>query len=83
MNLIPTDIGRPITDIKSNLRIPDIRQIVTRVVDTLEIQENDVEDNAGKWYSMRIRPYRTLDNKIDGVVIVLIDSDPRLRLKQP
>jgi two-component system CheB/CheR fusion protein len=40
--------------------------------DSLEIHENEVEDNSGKWYSKRIRPYRTLDNKIDGVVIVLI-----------
>ena len=40
MNLIPTDVGRPITDIKSNLRIPDLRQLVTRVVDSLEIQGN-------------------------------------------
>jgi two-component system, chemotaxis family, CheB/CheR fusion protein len=79
MNLIPSDIGRPITDIKSNLRIPDLRQLVTRVVDSLEIHESEVEDNDGKWYSMRIRPYRTMDNKIDGVVIVLIDLDPRLR----
>jgi two-component system CheB/CheR fusion protein len=83
MNLIPSDIGRPITDIKSNLRIPDLRQWVTRVVDSLEIQESEVEDNNGKWYSMRIRPYRTLDNKIDGAVIVLLDLDPRLRPRQP
>jgi two-component system CheB/CheR fusion protein len=81
MNLIPTDIGRPITDIKSNVRIPDLRQLVTRVVDSLEIHESEVEDNDGKWYSMKIRPYRTLDNKIDGVVIVLIDLDPRLQGK--
>jgi two-component system, chemotaxis family, CheB/CheR fusion protein len=79
MNLIPTDIGRPITDIKSNLRISDLRRLVSRVIDSLEIQESEVEDNTGKWYSMRIRPYRTLDNKIDGVVIVLLDLDPRLR----
>jgi len=82
MNLIPTDVGRPITDIKSNLRIPDLRRLVTRVIDTLEIQEVEIEDNAGKWYSMRVRPYRTLDNKIDGVVIVLLDLDPRLRPKE-
>src|SRR5262245_3010125 len=66
MNLIPTDIGRPITDIKTNLRISDLRQSVMHVIDSLEIQENEVEDNTGRWYSMRIRPYRTLDNKIDG-----------------
>jgi two-component system CheB/CheR fusion protein len=81
MNLIPTDIGRPITDIKSNLRIPDLRQLVTRVIDSLEIHENEVEDISGKWYSIRIRPYRTLDNKIDGVVIALIDLDSRHRAK--
>src|SRR5689334_3770302 len=39
MNLIPTDIGRPISDIKSNLRIPDLKQIVGRVLDSLEIQD--------------------------------------------
>jgi two-component system CheB/CheR fusion protein len=82
MSLIPTDIGRAITDIKSHLRIPDLRQLVTRVIDSLEIQENEVEDNNGRWYSMRIRPYRTADNKIDGVVIVLIELDRRLRPKQ-
>jgi len=41
----------------------------------LEIQEFRVEDGDGRWYSMRIRPYRTVDNKIDGVVIVLLDID--------
>jgi two-component system, chemotaxis family, CheB/CheR fusion protein len=60
----------------------DLRQLVYRVVDSLEIQENEVEDQNGKWYSMRILPYRTLDNKIDGVIIVLLDLDPRLRPPQ-
>jgi two-component system CheB/CheR fusion protein len=82
MNLIPADIGRPITDIKSNLRISDFRALISRVIDTLEIQDSEIEDNNGKTYSMRIRPYRTLDNKIDGVVIILIDLDARFRVKQ-
>ena len=79
MNLIATDVGRPITDIKPNLKIQDLRQSIARVIDTLEIHENDVEDNGGRWYSMRIRPYRTLDNKIDGVVLVFLDIESRLR----
>ena len=79
MNLIATDVGRPITDIKPNLKIQDLRQSIARVIDTLEIHENDVEDNSGRWYSMRIRPYRTLDNKIDGVVLVFLDIESRLR----
>lgn len=82
MNLIPADIGRPITDIKSNLRIPDLPQLISQVVDTLETHEKEVEDNAGRWYSMRIRPYRTVDNKIDGVVVLLLELDPRLRPKR-
>jgi two-component system, chemotaxis family, CheB/CheR fusion protein len=82
MNLIPSDIGRPVTDLKPNLKMPDLRQSISRVIDSLEIQENEVEDNSGRWYSMRIRPYRTMDNKIDGVVIVLLDLDSRLRPKQ-
>jgi two-component system CheB/CheR fusion protein len=43
MNLIQTDVGRPITDIKSNIRLPDLQQLVTRVIDSLEIQEIEVE----------------------------------------
>ena len=81
MNLIPSDLGRPITDIKPNVKISDLKQSIQGVIDSLEIQEFRVEDNQGGWYSMRIRPYRTLENKIDGVVIVLLDIDAR-RAKQ-
>src|SRR5207249_130932 len=65
MNLIPSDIGRPLTDIKPNVKTPDLRQAIQRTIDSLEIQEFRVEDNDGGCYSMRLRPYRTLDNKID------------------
>ena len=81
MNLISSDVGRPITDIKPNLRVPDLRQNISRVIDSLEIHESEVEDNNGKWYSMRIRPYRTADNKIDGVVIVFFEIEPKGRPK--
>jgi two-component system CheB/CheR fusion protein len=79
MNLIGTDIGRPITDIKSNLRLPDWKQTVSHVIHSLEIHETEVEDGSGKWYSMRVRPYRTTDNKIDGVVIVFVDVESKAR----
>ena len=83
MNLIPADVGRCITDIKPNLRIPDLKRSISHVIDSLQIEELDVEDANGRWYCMRIRPYRTFDNKIDGVIIVLLDLDPRLRPAVP
>jgi two-component system CheB/CheR fusion protein len=75
LNVIPTDIGRPLTDININLNVPDLPQLMAEVVDSLTIKELEVCDTRGHWYSMRLRPYRTAENKIEGVVITLIDID--------
>jgi two-component system CheB/CheR fusion protein len=75
-NLIPTDIGRRLTDIKSNLKIDHLDKIIRHVIEALETDEREVTDNHGVTYFMRIRPYRTRDNKIDGAVITLVDLDP-------
>jgi two-component system, chemotaxis family, CheB/CheR fusion protein len=72
-NLIPTDLGRPFSDIQPNIVIPDLGASIQSVIDTLITIERDVQDRAGHWYSLRIRPYRTSDNRIDGVTIGLID----------
>jgi two-component system, chemotaxis family, CheB/CheR fusion protein len=74
-NLIPSDVGRPFSDIQINLDILHIRDLVTSVIDTLIPHEQDLQDHLGQWFSLRIRPYRTTDNHIDGVVISLIDID--------
>ncbi len=74
-NLIPTDVGRPITDIKSRLEVPDLAGLITGVIDSLTPHEGEVRDESGRWYSLRVRPYVTLDNKIDGASIVLVDID--------
>ena len=74
-NLIATDAGRPISDIKPNLQVEDLSQRITTVIDTLLSHESEVRDNDGHWYSLRIRPYVTLDSKIDGASIVLLDID--------
>ena len=79
MNVIPTDIGRPIGDMKSNIDVGNIEEIITHVIDTLEVTEREVRDGTGHWYMMHVRPYRTLDNKIDGAVIVYHDIDARKR----
>jgi two-component system CheB/CheR fusion protein len=74
-NLINTDIGRPIGDIKLNLDIPDLPQVLEEVIDSTMTRELEVQDKHGRWYMLRVRPYRTLDNKIDGAIILLFDID--------
>jgi two-component system CheB/CheR fusion protein len=72
-NLIASDVGRPFSQIKNNLDVPNIQTLMTSVIDTLMPYEQNVQDHDGDWYILRIRPYRTTDNRIDGVVIGLID----------
>ncbi|MGB3267747.1 MAG: chemotaxis protein CheB, partial [Microcoleus sp.] len=74
-NLIITDIGRPFSDIRSTLDVPDLEQMILEVIDTLQTQEREVKTLSGYWYNLRIRPYRTTENQIEGVVMVLIDID--------
>jgi two-component system CheB/CheR fusion protein len=74
-NLIPSDVGRRISDINPNIQIVNLGGLVSEVIDTLKTQEHDVQDREGRWYSLRIRPYRTTENKIDGAVILLVDVD--------
>ncbi|MTI84490.1 MAG: chemotaxis protein CheB [Firmicutes bacterium] len=74
-NLIATDVGRPITDINTNFNNSNMEQAILEVIDTLISKEQEVQDRFGRWYSVQIRPYRTTDNKIDGVVISYSDID--------
>jgi two-component system CheB/CheR fusion protein len=74
-NLIPADIGRPISDIHSNLDVPDLPARIAAVIDTLAPQETEIQAKGGHWYSLRHRPYVTLDGKIDWATIVLLDID--------
>ena len=72
-NLIQSDICRPISHIVSNIKYDDIIADVQKVLDTLVYKEVQVQTRDGHWYLMRIMPYRTYDNAIDGVVINFID----------
>jgi two-component system CheB/CheR fusion protein len=75
LNLIPGDVGRPLTDINLNVDLPHPAKLVTEVIDTLQTREMDVQDKDGHWWSVRVRPYKTTDNKIDGAVIAMLDVD--------
>jgi len=74
-NLIATDIGRPITNINTNFNNYDLEQAILEVIDTLISKEEEIQNRYGHWYSVQIRPYRTLENKIDGVIITYVDID--------
>src|SRR5262249_51391975 len=68
-NLLDTDIGRPLSDITSKLRHNGIHHDVRTVLDRLSSIEREVQTEDDRWHLMRLLPYRTSDNHIDGVVI--------------
>jgi two-component system CheB/CheR fusion protein len=71
--LMRGDIGRPITDITSDLDFPGLADQAREVLRTLLSQERQVATRDGRWFMMRIMPYRTLENMIDGVVMTFVD----------
>ena len=75
LKLIATDVGRPFGDIKALASLDHTEPQILEVIDTMTVREVEVKDDQGRWYSLRIRPYRTHDNKIDGAVLVFIDID--------
>jgi two-component system CheB/CheR fusion protein len=72
-NLISSDLGRPLNHIKPNIEIPDFIATVTSVMDNVKSHTIELQNSQSHWYSVRIHPYRTEDNKIDGAVIAFID----------
>jgi len=73
IKLIPADEGRPITDLTSDLRYPELVEDTREVLRTLASTEKPVTARDGRWFTVRIMPYRTLDDRIDGVVITFAD----------
>jgi two-component system, chemotaxis family, CheB/CheR fusion protein len=83
INLIDSDVGRPIEHISHHLDYGDFTKRLRRVLETLAPFEDDVRTKDGHWYRMRIMVYRTAGNVIEGAVVtfVNIDAQKRLRLK--
>ena len=71
--LIPKDVGRPLSDIVTDLDYPHLQDDAMAVLTTLVFSEKEVGTRDGRWYRVRIMPYRTQDNVIDGVVVTFID----------
>jgi signal transduction histidine kinase/PAS domain-containing protein len=79
VNVIPSDVGRAIGDITPKIDTPDLVALARQVMETLGGVEREVRDDAGHWYALRIRPYKTTAQKIDGAVMVFQDIDERRR----
>ena len=75
MNVRAADVGRPIGEIRMNLAFDGLEGLLLEVIETLSTRELEVQDRSGRWHLLRARPYRTADNKIEGVVLVLVDID--------
>jgi two-component system CheB/CheR fusion protein len=78
-SLIPTDEGRPIRDLTTKISYQDLYEDAQTVLDTLQAKETEVMAEDGRWLLIRILPYRTKENVIDGVVITFIDVTDRKR----
>ncbi len=73
ISLRESDIGRPLSDLTTSLRYPGLQEDARQTLSTLAVSEKQITTNDDRWFSVRIIPYRRLDNVIDGVVITLVD----------
>jgi len=76
-----TDIGRPFTDMVSELKYPEIAKHAHEVLSKLVFKETEIATNDKRWFIVRIMPYRTLDDRIDGLVITFIDISKAKKLE--
>jgi two-component system CheB/CheR fusion protein len=75
--LIDTDIGRSLFDITHSLQYPTLAEDVKRSFEALKLIEREIQSHDGRWYLLRLLPYRTADDRIDGTVLTLIDVTER------
>jgi two-component system, chemotaxis family, CheB/CheR fusion protein len=75
LNLLPSDVGRPIDDLRPNLAIEDLDRKLREVIATVTLHEEEAQGRDGRWYRLQIRPYTTVDKRIDGAVLSIVDID--------
>ncbi len=79
LNVIPSDVGRSITDLQPQMELPDLRRLLLDALEGGDRKPRDVRDSQGRWHSLRILPSVGLDGKIDGAVLMLINIDAAKR----
>ena len=75
LNLIPADVGKYLGEIRPNIDIADLERLVRETIDTASPHEREVHEKGGRWYMLRVRPYKMWDTKIDGAVLSFQDID--------
>ena len=73
----PSDVGRPLADLAPQFGGAGLVDDAAAVLDRLEVQEREVRGADGRWYLVHARPYRTVDDRIDGVVVTFVDITER------
>jgi chemotaxis methyl-accepting protein methylase len=73
IKLIPGDVGRPLTDLVSELQYPELVADVRQVLHTLQATERPIAASRDRWFTVRIMPYRTMGDQVDGVVMTFAD----------
>jgi two-component system CheB/CheR fusion protein len=81
-SITPSDEGRPITDFAHQLEYDDLTKDARAVIANLTPVRREVRSRQGRWYDMRMRPYRTFEDKIDGVVITFVDVTERKLMEE-
>jgi len=79
-NLSAGDVGRPINEVKDNIRFPSIEHNIQEVIQTNQILEKEIQTTDLRWYQMNIIPYvKMKDNRTDGVIITFVEITQRIR----
>jgi two-component system, chemotaxis family, CheB/CheR fusion protein len=82
LNLIPADLDRAIGHINPNIDCPNLDKLIAECIDNVSVLERAVRDRQGRWYTLRIRPYKDVDNRIDGAVLALFDTEGPKRTEE-
>jgi two-component system CheB/CheR fusion protein len=75
LNLLPSDVGRRLSDLRPNLDVQDLGQLAQETIDNVSSVDLEVHSREGRRYQMHVRPYKTWDGRIDGAVISFQDID--------
>ena len=81
IRLLPGDIGRPLSNLVSDMDYPGISDVAREVLRDLKFSEKQIQTQGNRWFNVRIMPYRTMEGMIDGLVITFIDISVAKKLE--